>query len=109
MHPGHKGDEKPLYLQSWMYIQKCYGNLEQRHGTLRQFSRKKRFIVLAQTQWTRVQRLNPKNKEGLLTLHTLGNQVTEAKKQSLTHMWLHATLLATSHPTPPVLHDLLHI
>uniref|UniRef100_A0A8C0XIX4 RAVE complex protein Rav1 C-terminal domain-containing protein n=1 Tax=Castor canadensis TaxID=51338 RepID=A0A8C0XIX4_CASCN len=33
-----------------------------RYGTMRQFSRKQCFIVLAQTQWTHVQRLSPENK-----------------------------------------------
>jgi hypothetical protein len=37
-------------------------NLKLRYGTLRQFSRKQHFIVLAQTQQTHVQRLSPKNK-----------------------------------------------
>jgi hypothetical protein len=40
----------------------CCGNLKLRYGTLRQFSRKQRFILLAQTQRTCVQRLSPENK-----------------------------------------------
>jgi hypothetical protein len=38
------------------------GNYELRSESLRQMSRKKHFVVLAQTQLTCVQRLNPKNK-----------------------------------------------
>jgi hypothetical protein len=40
----------------------CCWNLKLRYGTLRQFIRKQCFIVPAQTQWTRAQRLRPENK-----------------------------------------------
>jgi hypothetical protein len=53
-------------------------------------------IVLTQTQWTRVQRLSPKNKGGLpyIPLQT----GYRSKKKSSTHIWLHVTLLAISPP-----------
>jgi hypothetical protein len=57
----------------------CYGNHKLRYGTLRQISRKQRLIVPAQTQWTRVQRLSPKNK-GSHLMYTC-KQVTEAKSK----------------------------
>jgi hypothetical protein len=41
----------------------CCRNLKLINRILRKLSRKKYFIVPAQTQWTCVQRLNPKNKE----------------------------------------------
>jgi hypothetical protein len=64
-------------------------------GTLRQFSRKQRFIVWTQTQPTPVQRLNPKNKE--VSPH-IPLQDYRSKKQSSVHLWLHVTLLAISFP-----------
>jgi hypothetical protein len=70
---------------------------EQGKGTLRQFSRKQRFIVPAQTQQTHVQRLNSKNKGALP--YILLQAGYKSKKQSLTHTWLPATLLATSPPS----------
>jgi hypothetical protein len=45
---------------SW--VKYCCRNLKLRYETLRQFSRKQHFILLAQIQQTRVQRLSPKNK-----------------------------------------------
>jgi hypothetical protein len=55
-------------------------------------------MVLAQTQQTPVQRLSPENKGGLPYIPLQAGY--RNKKQSLTHIWLHATLLATS-PSPP--------
>jgi hypothetical protein len=52
------------------------------------------FIVLAQTQQTRVQRLSPKNK-GVSSYIPL-QAGYRSKKQSLTHIWLHVTSLAIS-------------
>jgi hypothetical protein len=48
-----------------MSPQKCYRILEQRQRAWRQFSRKQHFIVLAQTQWTQVQKLSPENNVAL--------------------------------------------
>jgi hypothetical protein len=53
--------------------------------------------VPAQTQRTRVQRLSPKSKRGLCYRSLQVGY--RSKKQSLTHMWLHATLLAPSSPS----------
>jgi hypothetical protein len=73
-------------------------------GTLRQFSRKQHFIVPAQTQWTHVQRLSPKDKE------VSPNKPLEAgyrsKKQSSTHM---AACDFIGYLILPVLCDLLHV
>jgi hypothetical protein len=52
------------------------------------------FIVLAQTQRTRVQRLSPKNK-GVSPYIPL-QAGYRSKKQSSTHIWLHVTSLALS-------------
>jgi hypothetical protein len=70
-----------------------YGNLDQRNGTLRQFSRKQHCTI----KWIEVQRLSPENKGGLpyIPLHA----GYRSKKQGLTHIWLYTSLLATS-PTP---------
>jgi hypothetical protein len=74
----------------------CYRNLKLRWGTLRQFSRKQCFIVLAQTQWTHVQRLSPENKG---VPPSIPLQVDyRNKKQSSSHIWLHVTSLAISFP-----------
>jgi hypothetical protein len=61
-----------------------------------QFSKKKRFIVPAQTQWTHVQRLSPENR-GVSPYLSL-QAGYRSKKQSLIHMWLHVTSLAISFP-----------
>jgi hypothetical protein len=71
---------------------KCCGNLKLRYGSLRQFSRKQRFIVPAQTQQTHVQRLSPENK-GVSPCIPL-QAAYRSKKQSSTHLWLHVTSLA---------------
>jgi hypothetical protein len=70
---------------------KCCRNLEQRPRMQRQFSRKQHFIVPAQTQW-----LSPGNKGGLPYIPLKADY--RSKKQSLTYMWLHVTLSATSLP-----------
>jgi hypothetical protein len=75
----------------------------QGNGISRQFNRE-RFIVLAQTEWTLVQRLSPENKGALPYIPLQAGY--GSKKQGLTHVWLCATLLAIY---PPVLCDLLHI
>jgi hypothetical protein len=75
---------------------KCCRNLKQRYGTLKQFSRKQHFIVSAQTQWTRVRRLSPENKE--VSPYIPLQAGYRSKKQSLTHIWLHAISLAISFP-----------
>jgi hypothetical protein len=74
----------------------CCRNLKLRNGTLRQFSRKQHFIVLAQTQWTRVQRLSPENK-GVSPYIPL-QAGYRSRKQSSTYIWLHVTPLAISSP-----------
>jgi hypothetical protein len=51
-------------------------------------------LYCAQTQWTQVQRLSPENK-GVSPYIPL-QAGYRSKKQNLTHIWLHATLLATS-------------
>jgi hypothetical protein len=80
---------------AWInYIYDCYTNLKLRYGTLRQFSRKKGFIVPAQSQWTCVQRLSPKNKE--VSPYISSQAGYRSKKQNSTHIWLHVTLLAIS-------------
>jgi hypothetical protein len=56
------------------------------------------FIVPAQGQWTSVQRLNPKNKGVSPYLPLQAGY--RSKKQDLTQIWLHATVLATSPPHP---------
>jgi uncharacterized protein YbaP (TraB family) len=55
------------------------------------------FVVPAQTQQTYVQRLSPENKGDLLYIPLQAGY--RSKKQGLTHIWLHATLLATSSPS----------
>jgi hypothetical protein len=63
MHPGNKGGDKSLSLQSQtMSPKNCCRNHKMRYGTLRQFSRKQHFTVLSLTQQTSVQRLSPENK-----------------------------------------------
>jgi hypothetical protein len=57
----------------------------------------------AAAQWIHIQRLSPKNK-GVSPYIPL-QAGYRSKKQGLTHIWLHTTLLATSLP---VLCDLLH-
>jgi hypothetical protein len=74
----------------------CCWNLKLRYGTLRQFIRKQCFIVPAQTQWTRVQRLRPENK-GVSPYISLPAGY-RSRMQSSTHIWLHVTLLAISFP-----------
>jgi hypothetical protein len=56
-------------------------------------SRKQSFIVPAQTKWTHVQRLNPKNK-GVSPYIPLQASY-RSKKQGLIHIWLYLILLAT--------------
>jgi hypothetical protein len=51
-------------------------------------------IVPAQTQWTRVQRLSPENKE--VSPYIPLQAGYRSKRQSSTHRWLHVTSLATS-------------
>jgi hypothetical protein len=58
-------------------------------------------LVLAQTQRTRVQRLSSENK-GVSPYRPL-QAGYRSKRQGLTHIWLHVTLLASS---PSVLCDL---
>jgi hypothetical protein len=67
---------------------KCCRNLKPRYGTLRQFSRKKHFIVSAQTQQTRVQRLSPENKEVSPCVPL------QANARFNPYIWLYVTLLA---------------
>jgi hypothetical protein len=63
----------------------------QGNGIPTQFSRKQHFIVPAQTQQTPVQRLSPENKGAL---HYIPLQAGyRSKKQGLTHMWLHTTIV----------------
>jgi hypothetical protein len=83
-------------FQAWW---RCYGNLEQRHRTLRQFSRKQCFIVPAQTQWTRVQRLSPEIKGGSPYIPLQAGY--RSKNLSWIHIRLHVTLFAPSPPPPP--------
>jgi hypothetical protein len=59
--------------------QKCYGKLKQRNGTLRQCNRKQFCTVVAQTQWTQVQRPSPRNKGSHLMYPC--KRVTEAKSK----------------------------
>jgi hypothetical protein len=68
----------------------CCRNLELRYWTLKQFSRKQHFIVMAQTQWTRVQRLSPENKRSHLIYPC--KQVTEAKIRSNPYMVTHNSI-----------------
>jgi C-terminal processing protease CtpA/Prc len=76
-------------MKSQMSTQKFNRILELRYGTLRQFSWKQCFIVLAQTQWTQVQRQSLENKG---VSPDIPLQVGyRSKKQGLTHMWLHAS------------------
>jgi hypothetical protein len=96
MHLGDKEGDKSLSLQSWQGSPKKCGNLKLRYGTLRQFSRKQRFIVSAQTQQTRVQRLSPENK--VVSPYIPLQTVYRSKKQSSTHIWLHVISLAISFP-----------
>jgi hypothetical protein len=70
-HPYHPGLAMHFLSPSWS---SC-------HGTSRQFSRKQCFIVPAQTQWTRVQRLSPKNKRVCHLIYPR-KQVTEAKSNN---------------------------
>jgi hypothetical protein len=60
--------------------------------------------VPTQTQCTHVQRLTPKNKE--VSPYISLQAGYRSKRQGLTHIWLHVTLLAT---TLPVLHDLFYV
>jgi hypothetical protein len=60
--------------------------------------------VLAAAQWIHIQRLSLKNKESLPHIPLQAGY--RSKKQSLTHIWLCASLLATS---PSVLCYLPHI
>jgi hypothetical protein len=73
---------------------KCCANLKLRYRIVRQFSRKQHFIVPAQTQRTHVQWLSPKNKG--ISPYTPLQADYRSKKQSITHIWLHETLLAIS-------------
>jgi hypothetical protein len=73
---------------------KCCGTLKLRYETLRQFSRKQRFVVPAQTQGTQVQRLSPENKEFSPYIPLQAGY--RSKKQNSTHIWLHVTSLAIS-------------
>jgi hypothetical protein len=93
----------PQWQGSWQIIistilarspKKCCRNLKLRYGTLRQFSRKQRFIVPAQIQQTHVQRLSPKNKK--VTPYIPLQAGYRSKKQNSTHIWLHVTSLAVS-------------
>jgi hypothetical protein len=102
MHPGDKGGEKAPSPQSQTSPQNHTRNLEQRQRTLRQFSWKSHFIVLAQTQQIQVQRLSLKNKGSLPYIPL--KEVYRSKKQ----IWFHEILLATS-TAPPLLLDILHI
>jgi hypothetical protein len=67
---------------------KCCRSLLAEIGDSEAIRRKQHFIVLVQTQWTRVQRLSPKLQAGYR-----GNKI---KKQGLTHVWFHEILQATS-------------
>jgi hypothetical protein len=81
----------------WTFtITSCCGNLNLSYGTLKQISRKQRFIVPAQTQPTCVQRLSPENK-GISPYVSL-QAGYRSKKQSSSHIWLHVTSLAISFP-----------
>jgi hypothetical protein len=60
--------------------------------------------VLAAAHQIHIQRLSPENKG--VSPYTPLQAGYRSKKQGLTHIWLNATLLATS---PPVLRDLLQI
>jgi hypothetical protein len=92
-----KGGDKSPSLQSWQQVPKvCCGNLKLRYGTLRQFTRKQQFIVLAQTQQTCVQRLHPENTE--VSPYIPLQARSRSKKQSSIHIWLHVTSLAISFP-----------
>jgi hypothetical protein len=90
---GALGPARQLWVSKLMQSQ-CCGNVKLRYGTLRSFSRKQCFIVPAQTQWTRVQRLSPENK-GISPYIPL-QAGYRSKKQSSTHLWLHVTPLAIS-------------
>jgi hypothetical protein len=81
--------------------QKCYRNLEQRYGTLRLFRKE---YLLACCQRIQIQSLSHKNK-GFSPYIPL-RAGYRSKKPGVTHIWLHATLLATS---PSRLCELLHI
>jgi hypothetical protein len=59
---------------------------------LEAISRKQRFIVPTQTQWTHAQRLSPENK-GVSPYIPL--QAGYCKKQGLIHIWLYLILLTT--------------
>jgi hypothetical protein len=79
--------------------------------TLRQFSRKQRFIVPTQTQRTHVQRLSPKNKG--VSPYIPCKQVAEQKARSnpciiIYNFIGYFTLVLHDFPLP-VLHDLLHV
>jgi hypothetical protein len=53
--------------------------------------------VLAAAQQIHIQRLSPKNKGALPYISLQAGY--RSKKQGLTHIWLHTTLLATSPPS----------
>jgi hypothetical protein len=94
--PEQQGNKLPSPL-SWQGApKKCCRNLKLRYKTLRQFSRKQRFIVPAQTQQICVQRLSLKNKG--VSPYTPLKAGCRSKMQSSTHIWLHVTLLAISFP-----------
>jgi hypothetical protein len=94
MNPVNKGGDKSLSLQSLMSPQEMLRESQAEIRTLRQFSRKQCFIVPVQTQQTRVQQVNPENKEGSPCISFQAGY--RSKKQSSTHIWLHVTLLAIS-------------
>jgi hypothetical protein len=70
----------------------CFGSLLAEIGDSEANSRKQDFIVLAQTQWTCVQRLSPENK-GVSPYMPLQAGYT-SKKRGLIHVWLYLILLA---------------
>jgi hypothetical protein len=95
MHPGDKGGDKSPFPQSQQTDpKKCCWNLKMRYRTLRQFSRKQHFIVLAQTQ--------PQGQRSL-TLYTLANRLQKQKAKLNPHM---VACDFTGYFIPPVLCDL---
>jgi hypothetical protein len=93
MHLGDKvGDNSPS-PQSQRNFQEMLWEFASWDTGLEAISRKQHFIVLAQTQWTHVQRPSPDNK-GVSPYRPL-QAGYRSKKQGLIHIWLYLIVLAT--------------
>jgi hypothetical protein len=92
MHPSDKGGDNSPSLQSRTPQEMCRSLLAET-GTLEAISRRQCFIVPAQTQRTRVQRLSPENKGVSPSIPLQAGY--RSKKQGLIHVWLYLISLAT--------------